>query len=460
MAADILLSSAAGMLAYQLRFSLTLWQAPAFLQHASQKVQGYASLDGGVLLLYVTILFLAAHSQNLYRPYPGRSASQEAFLVVRAVAIATLVLTMFIYLAGIMMVSRFIVASTAILSAIALMTWRACESYLRKKQLLRGFGQRHALIVGAGKVGHLLADHLEQDPSLGYKVKGFIDSNHHDDPRILGKIADLGQVVRQEFIDEVFVTIPSERELVKAILLEARQLDLGLKVISELYDGIAWCSPEEFVGKFPVRVLHRRPIRHSSLFLKRLIDIFGSAVGLVLLSPFFLLVAIAIKLDSPGPILYRASRAGKKGRRFVCYKFRTMVADADKQKDVLQHLNERVGPLFKISNDPRITRLGTFLRRHSLDEFPQLWNVLKGDMSLVGPRPPEFQEITEYKLEHLSRLDITPGITGLWQVSARHDPCFETAVALDNKYIQNWSLLLDLKILLKTIPVVTKGLGR
>jgi exopolysaccharide biosynthesis polyprenyl glycosylphosphotransferase len=460
MGADIVLSCAAGLLAYHLRFSLTPIQGPVFWQHAAQSVREVASTQIGVILLYVTLLFLAAHFQSLYKFSPIRSIFQEEILVIRAVAIATVVLTAFIYLCHIQPVSRLVVGLTALFSAIALMAWRACDSYLRQKQLSSGFGLQYALIVGAGRVGQLLADHLDQNPSLGYKVRGFVDSNHHDNPRILGKVEELGQVVRQEFIDEIFVTIPSERELVKSIAREASQLNLGLKVVSELYDGIAWRSPDELVGEFPVRVLHRRPVPHSGLFLKRLIDILGSAVGLILLFPFFLVIAVAIRLDSPGPIFYRASRAGKKGRRFICYKFRTMVAHADEQKRVLQHLNERIGPLFKISNDPRITRFGAFLRRHSLDEFPQLWNVLKGDMSLVGPRPPEFDEITEYKLEHLSRLDATPGITGLWQVSARHDPSFETAVTLDNYYIDNWGLFLDLKIILRTIPVVVKGLGR
>jgi exopolysaccharide biosynthesis polyprenyl glycosylphosphotransferase len=460
MVIDILLSCAAGTLAWWLRLSVAVWHPPVFLQQASQRIQGLTSIHIGVLLLYVTLLFMTAHSQNLYRFSPIRSVFREEVLVVRSVAIATVVLTAFLYLCGIKTVSRAIVGLTAVFSAIALMTWRACESYLRKRQSLGRSAQQHALIVGAGKVGQLLADHLDQNPSLGYKVKGFIDSNHHDDPRILGKIEELAQVVQQEFIDEIFVTIPSERELVKDIAKEASRFNLGLKVIPELYDGIAWRSPEEFVGEFPVRVLHHKQVALSKLFLKRMIDIIGSSFGLIFLFPLFLLIGIAIKLDSRGPIFYRASRAGKKGRKFVCYKFRTMVTDADKQKGVLRHLNERVGPLFKISNDPRVTRLGLFLRKHSLDEFPQLWNVLKGDMSLVGPRPPEFDEITEYKLEHLSRLYTTPGITGLWQVSARQDPSFDTVVALDNHYIENWTLVLDFEILLKTIPVVLKGLGR
>ncbi|HZQ24307.1 MAG TPA: sugar transferase [Terriglobales bacterium] len=422
--------------------------------------QVWASADIGFLLLYVALLILAGHSQNLYRVSPPRAPLLNIALVSRSVAIATVVLTAFVYLSGIKTVPRLAVGVTALFSVVALSSWRIFRWHLRGRQCARGIGLQHALIVGAGKVGQQLARYLDENPSLGYKVKGFVDSNHHTDPRMLGKIEELSQIVRQEFIDEIFVTIPSEREVVKNIALEVSPYNLGLKVVHELYDGLARLTPEEFVGDFPVRVLQRERIPDLALAFKRIIDVVGAAVGLVFLAPALALICVLIKLDSPGPIFYRASRVGKKGRRFVCYKFRTMVAKADEQKNGLQHLNERVGPLFKISNDPRVTRFGAFLRKHSLDEFPQLWNVLRGDMSLVGPRPPEFDEILAYTLEHLSRLDATPGITGLWQVSARHDPSFETAVSLDNFYIQNWSLMLDLKIMLKTVPVVLKGLGR
>jgi exopolysaccharide biosynthesis polyprenyl glycosylphosphotransferase len=381
-------------------------------------------------------------------------------MVVRAVAIATAVLSLFIYLSGIKTVSRLVVGLTAMFAVISLTSWRACGWYFRRRRFLSGVGLQHALIVGAGRVGQLLADYLDENPALGYKVKGFVDANHHNDPRILGKIDDLALVVRQEFIDEIFVTTPSERELVKNVALEASRWNLGLKVVQEFYDGLARLSPEEFVGDFPVRVLQRESAPSVARAIKRAIDVVASSIGMILLSPFFALVALAVRLDSPGPVFYRASRVGHKGRRFVCHKFRTMVEKADEQKRVLQHLNERTGPLFKISKDPRVTRLGAFLRRHSIDELPQLWNVLKGDMSLVGPRPPELDEISEYKLEHFRRLNATPGITGLWQVSARHDPYFETVVRLDNYYIENWSLMLDFKIMLKTVPVVIKGLGR
>jgi exopolysaccharide biosynthesis polyprenyl glycosylphosphotransferase len=341
-----------------------------------------------------------------------------------------------------------------------MLNWRLCRNYLMRKNYAKGLGLRHALIVGAGRVGQLLADHLQENPILGYKVSGFLDLNHNGDPRVLGKTDDLSRIARQEFIDEVFITIPSQRELVKKIALQARQLNLDVKVVPELYDGLAWLSPLELVGGFPVRVLHREPIPAVGLFLKRLTDIIGAGLGLALLSPILGLIAFAIRLDSPGPVFYRAYRLGKKGRRFLCYKFRTMVANAEELKGQLQTLNERQGPFFKIAADPRITRVGAFLRKYSLDELPQLWNVLKGEMSLVGPRPHPTDDCEQYTLEHVRRLDVTPGITCLWQISARQDPSFEKVLALDCQYIESWSYLFDLKILLKTVVVVLQGTGQ
>jgi exopolysaccharide biosynthesis polyprenyl glycosylphosphotransferase len=457
---DFLLVCASGLFAYKFRFSAPFAYNLRFPEGAIGQLTNLSSVHIGFVLLYVAIVVLAAHWQNLYRYHPERSASTESGQAARAVAVATILLTAFIYLTGTKTVSRFVVGVTAALSAMSLITWRAFRSHWRTRQLERGHGCQHALIIGAGKIGQRLATYLDENPHFGYKVMGFLDSNHHQDPRVLGKMEDLARVSCQEFIDDIFVTIPSERELVKRITLEAGSLSLGVKVIPELYDGVGWLSTVEFVGDFPVSILRSPPLPAFRLFLKRVLDVIGSVVGLVLLSPILGFIAIAIKLDSTGPILYHGRRVGKKGRQFVCYKFRTMVLDADKQKKDLAHLNERVGPLFKITEDPRVTRLGAFLRKYSLDELVQLWNVLKGDMSLVGPRPPEVEEILDYQPEQFRRLEVTPGVTGLWQVSARHDPFFETAVALDNYYIENWTLWLDLEILLKTIPVVLKGLGR
>jgi len=168
---------------------------------------------------------------------------------------------------------------------------------------------------------------------------------------------------------------------------------------------------------------------------------------------------LAIRFDSPGPIFYKAQRIGRKGRAFSCYKFRTMVQNADKLKADLEHMNERDSVLFKIKKDPRITKVGKVLRKYSLDELPQFYNVLKGDMSLVGPRPPMAAEVEQYDLAHLRRLDVLPGITGLWQVEARQDPSFDSYISLDTAYVENWSLVMDLRILARTVGVVLSGTG-
>jgi lipopolysaccharide/colanic/teichoic acid biosynthesis glycosyltransferase len=172
-----------------------------------------------------------------------------------------------------------------------------------------------------------------------------------------------------------------------------------------------------------------------------------------------LAIAIGVRMDSEGPTFYKAQRIGRKGRAFPCYKFRTMVHNADKLKAELEHMNERDGVLFKIANDPRITKVGRILRKYSLDELPQFYNVLRGDMSLVGPRPPMAAEVEQYDLAHLRRLDVLPGITGLWQVEARQDPSFDSYISLDTAYVENWNLLMDLRILARTVGVVLSGTG-
>jgi lipopolysaccharide/colanic/teichoic acid biosynthesis glycosyltransferase len=203
-----------------------------------------------------------------------------------------------------------------------------------------------------------------------------------------------------------------------------------------------------------------QPLPAGALLVKRGMDVVLSSLALVLLAPLMAVLALIIKLESSGPVLYRSWRVGQNGKLFVFLKFRTMVANAEELKESLQHLNEREGLLFKISNDPRATRLGRFLRRYSLDELPQLVNVLRGEMALVGPRPPSLDEYELYTAEHQIRLAAKPGITGLWQITARTDPSFTTALNLDRSYIERWSPWLDLKILLKTMPVVLQGEGQ
>ena len=214
------------------------------------------------------------------------------------------------------------------------------------------------------------------------------------------------------------------------------------------------------VGRSDSIILRAHPILGTGLFIKRIMDLLLSAIGVLVLWPFLLAIALAVKLESAGPVIYASLRAGKNGQKFVCYKFRTMVDGADELKNSLRRFNERKDTFFKIADDPRVTRLGRFLRKYSLDELPQLWNVLKGDMSLVGPRPHPVDDYARYRPEDHRRLDVKPGITGLWQVIARRNPSFEMCMTLDLEYMKRWSLLLDCKILFCTIPAVLAGEGQ
>jgi exopolysaccharide biosynthesis polyprenyl glycosylphosphotransferase len=205
--------------------------------------------------------------------------------------------------------------------------------------------------------------------------------------------------------------------------------------------------------------LVRTPLRGINLIMKRIVDIALSLIGLVAVLPVFLIVALAIKIDSRGPVFFKQLRVGKNGSFFYMYKFRSMVANAEELKEKLFSINEATGPVFKIKKDPRVTRVGAFIRKYSIDELPQLINVLRGDMSLIGPRPPLPNEVEQYSDYHWRRLDVKPGITGLWQVSGRSNLSFDEWVNLDIYYIENWSISLDIKILLNTIPAVLKGQG-
>jgi exopolysaccharide biosynthesis polyprenyl glycosylphosphotransferase len=411
------------------------------------------------LLLYSVLLLLFCQTQSLYRTIRARTATEESFAIVKAVFLATLLLSAFIYLSGVKTVSRLVVGYAGVFNVLTFIGWRLWKRRIIADRAARGIGMRNVLIVGAGRVGQALAQHLEENKLLGYRFIGFLDVNHGTDPRLLGKIEDLSRIARTEFADEVFITIPSERELVKTVAGEGRRHRLNVKVVPDLYDGFGWDRPITHIGHFPAMELHSEPIPAMGLFVKRLMDILGSGLGLILVSPLLTTIGVAIRLDSPGPVVYCSQRVGRRGRRFACYKFRTMVANADAVKEQLRYLNERQGPTFKITNDPRITRLGKLLRKYSLDELPQLYNVLKGDMSLVGPRPHPLDDYDQYSLEHLRRLDVKPGITGLWQIIARKQASFDTNMQLDVEYIERWNFWLDMKILLKTLPVLLSGSG-
>jgi exopolysaccharide biosynthesis polyprenyl glycosylphosphotransferase len=300
---------------------------------------------------------------------------------------------------------------------------------------------------------------MEAHPEEGRVVCGFLDDQRPLGHGVIGRVGSLAQLARTGFVDEVILAAPHDRDLTLRVLHEARRLRLDVQIVPDLFG----CKPARYevgrLGELPVICLHQEPLPATGLFLKRIVDVIGASAACLLLMPLLAVIAALIKLDSPGPVFYAAQRAGKKGRPFRCYKFRTMVSDADDLKDSLRRENQRSGPFFKITGDPRITRIGRLLRRYSLDELPQLWNVLKGEMSLVGPRPHPLDDFAAYEIEHLSRLDVTPGITGLWQVTARRDPSFQRGIDLDRQYIRTWNLGMDLRILCKTVLAVVQGSG-
>lgn len=424
----------------------------------------FASLSGrtylSFFLLYSALVILCCISQRLYSTPRDRGFMAETVMVIKAVCVATTLLVFFIFASGNKDISRLVISGAGAINVLTLSGWRATKRHFLMRRTAAGHGISRVLIVGAERQGRALARWLEENRHLGYGVCGFLDAHPNGDARVLGSLRDLRAVALSHFIDELFITLPSDRELVKEMVLEARQLRLGLKIVPDLYDGLGWRAPLHMIGGFPVMDLHWQPIPTLGLALKRAMDILFALVGLALVSPILAIAALWILFDSPGPVVYAALRVGKKGRKFRCYKLRTMVEDADQHKEILRHKNEREGPFFKMSKDPRITRSGQWLRRFSIDELPQLINVLLGDMSLVGPRPHPVDDFERYTPENLRRLDVKPGVTGLWQVTARCDPSFETNMALDLDYIENWSLHLDIQILLKTLPEVLRGAGR
>jgi exopolysaccharide biosynthesis polyprenyl glycosylphosphotransferase len=417
----------------------------------------------GYLVVFSVYLVVFARLFGLYRSPDVRSGLNEQRLTVQTTLTAGLMLCGTLYVMKQYTVSRVVVALTIVITLGFLMARRAIERKMMQRRFLQGRETRNVLIVGHGRVAHALRNHLQALPQMGFRFMGFVsleeDAEDGANSQIIGNIHNCVALARSLFVDEIYFSTPADKQTVIAVVDEARINGIEVRVVPDLYDGLAWNAPVEFIGQFPTIPLHQREFPRGAFLIKRVLDVLLSSLALAVLSPFMLAIALLIRMDSPGPIFYRAARIGRKGRTFTCLKFRTMVANADTLKEDLKHQNERDGILFKMSNDPRITKVGARLRKYSLDELPQFINVLVGDMSLVGPRPPLASEVEKYDLAHLRRLDVLPGITGLWQVEARQDPSFDSYISLDTAYVENWNLLLDLRILARTVGVVLAGTG-
>jgi exopolysaccharide biosynthesis polyprenyl glycosylphosphotransferase len=315
--------------------------------------------------------------------------------------------------------------------------------------------RKQILIVGYTEMSRALASCILSDTNRGCEVIGFIDDEPH--PDVLGSTRDLLAIARRLFVDEIVIATNPGNELKQAID-EARQEHMNIVLIPDSVRIFGTNQKPDTLAGFPTLVISREEPDQLSVAIKRCIDLVGAAIGLVLLSPLFLVIALLVRLDSPGPIFYAHARVGKKGRKFTCYKFRTMVPNANDMKNQLRHLNELGnGFFFKIQRDPRLTKVGSLLRKYSLDELPQFFNILRGDMSLVGPRPSPIDEFEMYDIPHFRRLDVKPGLTGLWQIIGRRDPDFDKAMKVDREYVDRWNLWLDLRILIKTFSVICQG---
>ena len=447
----------------------------------------YFAPYAAVLMFAVPIRSAMLLYQHIYRLNGAFSYAKEAVKIFKAVSVGSLLIiaAAFLYRGGFAYRAFSYSRGVFVLDFVfSLFAFTAFHLFVRWAQTL--FRQRDinlipTIIVGSGTEAEKTVRELQSRPDLGYRVIGVVDSEANNEQfkanaseiPVIGKISDLAVIIKQLAIQEVIIT---DNKLSHEILFEAmmkvgRRQRVEFRLAPNLFDVLPQKTEVEQIGVLPMISLFREPLSDVERIIKRASDLVIACAALILLAPLWIFISILIKLDSKGAILFRQERVGMDGRIFLCYKFRTMFADADENlhREVYRKNIEGRGeanagdenkPVFgKVKNDPRITKIGRWLRRSSLDELPQLINVLTGDMSVVGPRPPILYEVEEYALWHRRRLDMKPGITGLWQVSGRNRLTFEEMVKLDLYYIENWSLLFDLKIILLTLPAMLRGDG-
>jgi exopolysaccharide biosynthesis polyprenyl glycosylphosphotransferase len=416
-------------------------------------------------LIFAATWVVVLWSSGLYRLTPRWGVWSEVLDIVRAtllviaLALSALFLTKQTDVSRLFLALLFIAEPTVTLAG--RLAVRATFDALRR----RGHTARFMVIAGTGQLAQDFADELERHAGLGIHVVGHLSAPGEPPPvvtrPILGVVDDIEEILHSQVVDELGVCLPESAsrylEPISGLAAgEGKTVRVAVDPVDEMLPG----AVEEVFDRFLVRSIVNDGHREISFVFKRLIDIAGAAVGLLILSPLFLTTALAMRLADNGAVIFGQTRIGLHGRPFTMYKFRSMVPDAEERMHEVRHLNERNGAAFKATNDPRITRIGRWLRRTSIDELPQLWNVLTGSMSLVGPRPPLPDEVAEYDIWHRRRLSMKPGITGLWQVEARHDPDFDRWVEQDLVYIDDWSIWLDLKILARTLPAMLAHGGR
>lgn len=458
---------------FLLLFDILFTELALILAEATRGVVPFGKESMGMtfidLSIVVAIAFIWAFFLRVFGAYdPKRLSSfmDEAKAVILACLAGMLLLSSFFYLFNIEFRSRMLFGYFVGINLLLLLNYRLAARYIVKSMVAGGYYVRRVVLVGATKVGQELAYIIRNQPWTGLHVVGFVDDQEEvqgtdvEGRPVLGTTADLTQIITQCSVDEVIVALPSqEHDKLAGIVLSLRTHPVRVRVVPDLFEMVSVRAQVDDFWGIPLIGLRDPVITGFDRAFKRTFDIVISGILLLFLSPVMLAIGLAIKLDSSGPAQFKQERVGENCRLFWMYKFRTMVSGADKMVTKLEKTGVYGNGVYKVKEDPRVTRVGQFLRRMSLDELPQLINVLKGEMSLVGPRPEQPWIVERYQPWQLKRLSVMPGMTGWWQVNGRSDRPMCLNTEYDLYYIQNYSPLLDLVILWKTIWVVLRGRG-
>ena len=457
---DILLINVAFVLAYWVRYGLQfLWAIdPAYMVPYTVFIP--------FALVLTTLLLLLYRRDGLYQLRQNVSWFDEVIAIINGTSTGIVLMVVLVFISRPSFYSRLIFFYAFFIIVVLLSLSRLVKALVLRSMRRKGIGVARAIIVGAGEVGRAVMRTIVAQPELGYQILGFVDDDPEKGTTDIGRFKALGSLdrlyvlIQDRAVDEVIITLPWQYyRKIMAIIGQCQREKVRVRIVPDLFQMTLGQMSVTTIAGIPLIGTKPASAGGFSRLAKRGVDILLSLLILGLVSPLMILTAIAVKLDSEGPILYRQQRVGKGGRLFQLFKFRSMAVDADSRRGELCDLNEADGPVFKIRDDPRCTPVGRILRRFSLDEFPQFINVLKGDMSVIGPRPALPEEVEQYKPWHRRRLEVAPGITGLWQVSGRSDLPFDEMVLLDVYYAEQWSPDLDFKILMRTIPAVVFGGG-
>ncbi len=416
----------------------------------------------GFPIIWISVLSV----NNVYRGFRLRSFKKQAWIIFVSSIWASIACGSFIFLLKFELASRLFFSVYTITAYLMLLLEKRVLLYMLNVVHSKGYNQENLLIVGTGKRAREFIRAVTLHKDWGLAIVGLVDDDHDmygkqvDGHRVIGRIQDIPFLINHLVVDRVIFVVPRMwLHRIEDAILACEEVGISTSLSLDLYNlHIARARQTDFNG-FPLLEFETFHAKEWQLFLKRLMDIVVSLIALSLFSPLMLIVAILLKVTSKGPIFFKQTRAGLKGRKFTLYKFRSMVVDAEARKNELLTQNEMDGPVFKIKSDPRITPIGYFLRKTSIDELPQFINVLKGDMSIVGPRPPLPSEVENYQIWQRRRLSLKPGITCIWQVSGRNKIGFDEWMKMDLDYIDRWSLLLDVRIFFKTFIVVLVGYG-